>query len=40
MPFAEIADRMDLTEGAVKAHYFQATERLRQVFAKAQAGAA
>jgi RNA polymerase sigma-70 factor (ECF subfamily) len=39
LPFAEIADRMDLTVGAVKAHYFQATERLRQAFARPHRGA-
>lgn len=35
LPFALIADKMDLTVGAVKAHYFQATERLRAAFRSA-----
>lgn len=30
LPFAEIAERMDLTVGAVKAHFWQATQRLRR----------
>jgi len=33
LPFAEVAERLDLTVGAVKAHFWQATQKLRAVMA-------